>query len=262
MSWQVITLQDVTHEQFQGLFDNQIAAIRVPNFISLTRCNNAVQAIHKHGITYYENVLPKVGKIGIAQTEFLKVENGRDTYFEKSQEAEGVRKQILSDCGDFMNDVVSFMSQFWEGKVKVLRNQKGQKYFAGIIRVINAAMLHSDWAKRDAPGWENQRIKAQLGWNIYLQIGDNGGELVIYRRLWESADEVYKRTEGGYGYTDEVVSDAECVTISPDVGELVLFNSQNYHKVLSTNLTHDRERVSVSSFIGLDEREDSLWLWS
>ena len=64
---------------------------------------------------------------------------------------------------------------------------------------------------------------------------------------------------GSYGYAAELVAGADACTIAPADGDLVLFNSRNFHRVTGGGV--EAERVSVSSFVGLKE-DGALALWS
>lgn len=109
-----------------------------------------------------------------------------------------------------------------------LAREGNREYFAGLLRLVNSsALVHADYGPYDAPGWEIGRISAQLSWNILLREV-KGGECIIYRRFWEgkSDDERFKQPKPGYGYTAEAVEGREVQVVTPEVGELTLFNSR------------------------------------
>ncbi len=260
MSFEIISPSHLTCDALTALLHNEIGAVRIPNFVSANFCRSATAGIKAHGIGFYDNVHPRVGRIGITQNEHKNRPDGKLEYFEKVVNAHELRKRILQESGDCLTFVMDFLQSLWEGKVGLAFEEDLQKfYFAGLVRVIHRALLHFDWAQWDARGWDIERISAQLSWNIYLQTGLVGGATRIYQRLWQESDEVY-RIPGSYGYDTTFIRDCESVTLYPEPGELVLFNSRNFHEVEQTE--GEEERITISSFIGWLESTNQLVFWS
>ncbi|WP_052743325.1 hypothetical protein [Pseudomonas veronii] len=88
-------------------------------------------------------------------------------------------------------------------------------------------------------------MQEQLAWNLYLRVSDTkSGHTHIFDRQWRPADDTLK--EGIYGYNTSVVANAEEAIFAPTVGEVVIFNTRNFHYVEPT----EGERVSFTSAIG------------
>jgi carrier-protein-independent halogenase WelO5-like protein len=257
--WSIIRTDVLTQDVLLALLNNEIGAICLPSFASNAVCTCLVQSIYAHGIDYYKDKYPKVGKIGITQSEHKYTPSQKEEYFAKVSQANRVRQSIFGNSGDLLSDVITTVKRAWAGNVDIAFEKSiQQQYFAGLVRVINQAMLHYDWAPLYDLGWETDKISAQLTWNIYLQVGARGGATRVYRQFGRKADLKYV-TPGGY-FDSKVVTGADFIEIMPEQGELVFFNSQNYHEVEQTE--GEDERITFSSFIGLLGTSDALIFWS
>lgn len=242
------------------LLDNtQILAIRIPHFLSSAVCTEVVASINQHGFDFYQNVTPRVGRIGIAQNEFKRDAASKLAYFAEAPHAHAVRKTIFErGYHDVLPDVMQLVGNAWGNPTRLATEPTGASYFAGMVRMIPSMQLHFDWAQHDARDWAISEIAAQLTWNIYLEVG-SGGDTIVYQREWQRDDNSYK-IPGSYAYAPAVVAGRPSVAVKPQVGDLVLFNSRNYHKVLTTD--DQSERISFTSFIGLMSTEQELVFWS
>ncbi len=129
-------------------------------------------------------------------------------------------------------------------------------YFAGSFRnVMTLGHIHFDFAPFEAVGWNIDAVESQLSWNLYLNQ-PMGGELRVYNRAYQPADEAL-RVPKQYYYENAVVAGVEQFTYHPKIGDVVIFNSRNFHEV--TQVTGDR--YSLSSFIGRTTSGE-LHLWS
>lgn len=134
-------------------------------------------------------------------------------------------------------------------------------YYSGLIRQISRAYLHFDFAPYDAFGWAIENVINQLAWNVYMQTSETGGEIKIYDQQWQPKifdSHKMENNNGSYGFKESVVKNIRSISIQPEVGDLVLFNSRNFHEVLSAS---DTKRISISSFLG--QFSDGNWIaWS
>ncbi|WP_340450477.1 hypothetical protein, partial [Halalkalibacterium halodurans] len=261
--WKVVNADRLTPDLIISLLKGEVGAVRIQNFLSEEACNKCLEAIKNNGVDYYEGVYPKIGKVGITQFEHRFSAEKKKEYFAKAKQANHVRESIFQASNDPVKEVVEAVQEGWEHPVTfAVEKGTNEQYFAGLIRVMNRALLHVDWAGGlDGlfPEWSIGEINAQLAWNIYLQPSNSGGSTIVYRRLWRKSDETFYKLQDSYAYSEEVVADSDFVRIIPQQGELVFFNPQHYHEVQMTE--GDTDRITVSSFIGLmpDQR---LVFWS
>jgi hypothetical protein len=135
-------------------------------------------------------------------------------------------------------------------------------YFAGVIRIFKKGAHHTDSAPRDLPAWSIARIKHQLSWNLYLTVPEYGGEVQIWDRRWRAEDERAYRFDLATkkGYSPEVVDGCRSVVVSPLVGRFAMFNALYYHTVL--DVTGEKPRLAMSSFVGVADESSPLVFWS
>jgi hypothetical protein len=249
-------------EMLNKLFNNEIAAIVVPAFTSQDRCQLAAKAVLAHGIEFYKDVYPKIGKVGITQFEYNRDLVQKNEYFTQARHADAMRRQLFAESGDFVPEVITFFKDAWCGDAQIaMEEDTHQAYFAGLIRVLpKQLLLHYDWAPVDGPNWAICHIAAQLTWNVFLQTGSSGGATIVYKRPWpDESDERYA-VAGSYGFDSAAVKGADFVKLPPRVGDLVIFNSRNFHEVEET--LDGTDRITVSSFVGLLESQNKLVFWS
>ncbi|SDT80505.1 2OG-Fe(II)-dependent halogenase WelO5 family protein [Actinoplanes derwentensis] len=254
--WQVAVADKVDAELLDALFEDRVAAVRIPNFISRQAAEAAVQAVEAHGFDYYQDVEPPIGRIGITQYEHRL--EGMGAYFATAAAADRRRRAVLGADGDLLQKVLGHVGTAWNHPVGTACNADGAEYFAGLVRIINEALLHCDWAPHDAPGWSIASVTGQITWNIYCNLAAEGGTTVVYRRGWDASAEEFA-VDGSYGYDPRLVEGVPSVRIEPRQGDLTFFNSRNFHRVEASS--PDARRISVSSFIGRMPSGD-LIAWS
>jgi 2OG-Fe(II) oxygenase superfamily len=255
-SWDVVEATEFTEELLNGLFDNEIAAVRIPNFISPEACRIGSAAVLSNGFDYYETLDPPLGRIGIAQYDHR---GDKDEYFRLAALAHEKRKELFAEAGDPIPRVADAVSRAWDGKVGLANEDAYGDYFAGIVRVtVKGIKVHCDWAEHDAPGWQVANVTGQLAWNIYMDLTETGGETTVYKRPSDGDIEQY--AEGAFGfYNAKAIESAEGRTVTPRKGELVIFSSRNAHAVAPTGGAGSR--ISSASFIGRLP-DGSIILWS
>lgn len=252
-SWANTEENALSEESLNALLNNEIPNIRIKNFASHDECEMLARNARSHGFDYYENVVPKIGRIGITQFEH---KANKHAYFNK---AENANKTLDKLCEGTVHPIKRLAARISsETKHSLTRGRDGSgEYFAGLIRQINQALLHIDFGPFDGPEWEIGKIDAQLAWNLYLTPVKNGGECLVYNRPWLEMDDVHK-VKNSYAYDHNVVEGSEVMALKPIVGDLVLHNSRNYHEVRQG----EGERLTISSFIGRYPSTNKLFAWS
>ncbi len=246
---------NLTSENLKSLFRNEIASIRIPNFASTEECESFANQVQSFGFDFYENVFPPIGRIGI--TQFEHSNKNKLEYFKAAKNANETYRKISSLSFSPLCRLAEILRETISTEVNIAyENDVYGSYFAGLVRQINQALLHLDFAPLDAPGWEIEKISSQLAWNLYVKAPNSGGVCRVYNRQWQAEDELQK-IPGSYKYSHNLVKDTEFKDNTPIVGDLVIFNSRNFHEVLPAQ----GERITVSSFIG-KMPEGNLVFWS
>ena len=253
--WQTLNDCEMNQKNLQALLRNDIPSIRISQFASSEECNKLALAIEKVGFDFYKNVEPPIGRIGITQFEHRN--SGKLRYFDAVKKAQITYNQVTSFSFDPLKRLATILRQNVSNQVQTAYEKEvGEYYFAGLIRHINVALLHIDFAGLDAPDWGIGNITSQLVWNLYVKAPSQGGICKVYNRQWQSEDEKYK-TPGSYGYDYSLIATSEVKHNIPVTGDLVIFNSRNFHEVLPGI----GERITISSFIGKMPGGD-LVFWS
>jgi|LauGreDrversion4_2_1035121.scaffolds.fasta_scaffold679938_1 hypothetical protein len=262
-TWYTTRQLGFTSENFKLLQKNKIPCVSVKNFLNNSECEKLMDAAKRMGLSYYEGVYPQIGKIGATQFEY----SGKKSsdYFKEAALESEKRKRINDECGlDPVKKVIEYFSLHGMN-LKVAEDSKtGEKYYAGLYRIFepgSSALLHFDYAPFDAKGWAIEKVKYQIAFNIYLKLPSSGGQLVVFNKPWNKAECEKYRLEGAvgsYGFSEKMVESNEKIEIFPENGDLVFFNSRNFHCVRPGN----EHRFSISSFIGKTDSKKSLLLWN
>ena len=241
---------ELNKNSINSLFDNKIPIIIVKNFLSKEICENIKNEIERIWVEYYVKTTPKIGKIGITQYEFS---NNKQDFFNKVNIYNNKMTKIHK-IRNFLIKTISFNNSC-KSTIAFEKEMKSY-YFAGLIRLINnSALLHIDYAPRDAKGWDISKINSQIAWNIFIS-DDPSTKGIVYNKLWEDYDEKFKNVNN-YGYDYSVVNDKDKIEYNSNQGDLVLFNSRNYHEVSKAK----NKTITLSSFIGRLSNENFIF-WS
>lgn len=240
-----------------NLVQGVIGAVTVPEFFSPHECQAIMSGLEHCQLDSYDEALltPRVGKLGPVSYEFYRDGRFSDEYWAQARNSTTARSTLLS--GDDPADIaLGRLRAMWDGPVEVARVD-GKSMFAGLIReMTRGSRIHRDEVVTQFPGVFDDEPMAQLAFNCYIQLPDEGGETIIYRRRWQP---VHEESRDGYGYQPDLVSDAPVLAVRPTLGAAVLIDPRNYHKVMPSGA--GRERVALSFFIGV-MAGGSLLIWS
>lgn len=237
---------------FRALLHNEVPAVRVPRFLTPGTCAALAAAVQRRAILApYRGQSATAGifKLGPMLVEYA---HEPTRYNEAVRTARAAWDAVFAGR-DPVRRVARHLRTVADVSVGI-----SPSYHDGVVQNIEGAMaLHADFAPLDAPGWALERVQAQVAWLIHLRAPASGGETLVYNRFWCAADEQRWRVRNSYHYADGVVAGAQCLTLPFVVGDLVLFNSRNYHTVLHTS----GGRMTVGAFIG-HMPDGSFVMWS
>ncbi|MES2938539.1 MAG: hypothetical protein V4864_12715 [Pseudomonadota bacterium] len=238
-----------------ALLRNEIPFIRIKRFAPPAACEALVARACTEGFSVYRDVEPKINRIGNTVFEYNHISRGE--YFRGNIETRAVQARIFAGSFDPVAQFLALLRAATRYPARIARGDGGEDYYAGLVRRIESGTLvHIDFAPAEQSGWEVGRVKYQLSWNLYLRTTPGGGGRThVYNRQWMPGDDRHR--QGSYGFDPRVVGDAEKATFDPEVGEIVIFNTRNFHCVEETR----GERVTVASAIGMLPNNE-LVLWS
>jgi len=256
-AWDVVHVNELSKDGLAAVLANEIAGLRIPDFVAPADCARGAQAINEHGFDYYEKLEPPLGRIGITQYE-NRLDRAR--YLQQAPAAHATRQGIFAGTGDPVALVADALCAAWPHGAAVATEPGGGRYFAGIVRItVGGIRIHCDWAPQDAPGWAIETATGQLAWNIYYDLTDSGGQTTVYRQPWTPALAEFSDPSAFGYYLPSAVQECPRQVIAPRRGEFVIFNSRNLHAVAPA--LGAGARVSASSFVG-HLPDGSLGLWS
>lgn len=234
------------------LIQNKVPFIRLKNFISTEDANLLLEQLELIGFDFYKNVSPPIGKLGVTVFEN---QDSPLNYFKKSREILSNIKNSAPKHQKLLGKLVQLFGAYGFSIFS-----ENVDYFAGLIRIMKGgALLHIDYAPFDSEKYSINKIETQIACNIFLKTPKQGGELVVHNKKWQLEDEKLKKANS-YGYNKKIVDNVELAKIKPEVGDLILFNSRNYHKVLP-NGNLDENRITFSCFAGINKNNECQ-IWS
>lgn len=242
--WEKKQEYPLTTESLKMLLEHRIPLIRLKDFATPEECEMLYAQSQLLNFNAYQDVTPKIEKVGITVFEYNTI--SKANYFQGVEQATKLRDSIFAAS---FNPLERIMAKFREcgANVRIASEPFYGSYYAGLIRKIeHGTQVHIDFAPLEQSEWEVCTITAQLSWTLYLKLSPNShGKTCIYDRQWEPEDEQYKLDS--YGYSDKVLVDADAIAFQPYVGDVLLFNTTNFHYVEPMN----GQRVAFTSMIGL-----------
>ncbi len=237
-----------TDRHLANLAAGTLAAVRVPHFLDQPTCRAAMQALHRLPTAEYDlaRVPTPIIRFGPALNDYRDSDGQLDAArYWRDAEAARVAWQRAGLRPDPIAVSLARLGAAW-GAAVAQATIGGRPVFGGTLREINAgALVHYDEINREFPGLFDQEIVAQLAFNVWISVPAEGGATTIWRHRWEPADERHRQA---YGYRPETVADHQQVSLTPGLGDALLFNPANFHAV--EPCLHGR-RIAFAFFLGL-----------
>lgn len=253
----------LSSEAIMALLNNEIDVIRVPQFYPKDLCDLlSMKMLSTPLYGTYKNA-PLIGRIG--QAFFETTVSGKDsiTYWENS--INWVR-EMRAACYPYLTPIDKLrleLDEVWSAG-STIASINGKRMFVGLGRVFQAggyAEPHQDILAWDAPNsFEAAMLKGQFAVNTYLKLPECGGQLKIWRIELNKREYDAFKIPGSYGVdVSKLPPASEVISISPVVGELIVFNSRRVHAV---EPSLGGCRIAWSNFVGYLGEDSPLQLWS
>ncbi len=254
-SWKHDQSLSLNASNLAALLHNELPAIRLPNLITARDCHELVVGLEQIGFRKpHYTPTHAVQRFGPSYYEYRN--QGKAAYFATAQRHREIRKLLFSTINDPIQTFVECVRRETSMTLQVAHDDQEGNYFAGAARFGAAPLLHNDSAPRKMPSdWQIAHVTSQLGWNVYLQIPQHGGELVIYDKQWEPDDDQFVDAKGYFDWA--VVEGVESVRLKPAIGEAILFHSFNYHYIVPSS----EPRITMAMFLGQTPAGDLIY-WS
>ncbi|MFN7881997.1 MAG: 2OG-Fe(II) oxygenase [bacterium] len=253
------TRSELTADHIRALARNEVRNIQAQSFVSRAAAEIISSGAIGLGYKPYINV-DNVRRIGMAYYETEHEKSLIEQYFSV---ARGNLEQLRAACdpvGSPMDTVRCLLDEVWPAGAN-LQTLFGRKMFVGLSRMVepNTTFLaHHDIFADDAPGMsESESVISQFGANVYVQVPENGGELLMWHRNMSIA-EFDELRAGEYGIHIDDLPPPD-VVLKPGVGDLLIFDAHKLHAVASPK---DKARLALSFFIAYRGDDQPLTYWS
>ncbi|WP_371503094.1 proline hydroxylase [Kitasatospora sp. NBC_00374] len=237
-----------TDRHLANLAAGTLAAVRVPGFLDSAACRAAVAASGRLPTADYDpaRVPTPIVRFGPALNDYLGQDGDLDAdrYWADAEAARatwhraGMRPDPVAVS-------LARLGSAW-GAAVTPATIGGRAVFGGTLREINSgAPIHYDDVNREAPQLFDQEVVAQLAFNVWVAVPPTGGQTTVWRHRWEPVDERHRRS---YGYRPETVQHCQHVSLTPALGDGLLFNPGNVHAVRPNP---GGRRIAFAYFLGL-----------
>lgn len=249
---------ELSRKSLAALLADEIPAIRIRNFASRDECAAFAEAVRSSGLKFY-SVARRIGYIGMAQYEY-RWNRPKEDFFRDVSAANEKRDAVLRASFNAVQRLIDRLQEHYPaGRVGIAEEELGP-YYAGIIRQASQGVdLHADFAPFNSPAYAIGAIDAQLGWNFYAEELVSGGETTVHHAPWTPEMRPGEIPQS-YDLPRDQVAGAETFTFTPNLGDVVIFNTRNPHEIAGGQAAPGRERISIGSFIGrLPNRDLVMW---
>jgi len=250
--WEDTQIHSLSHASLQALIESRIPAVRIDNFATHEEVQQLLAGLLEHACR--TSSIKQVTRLGISQYE-QGVRASKQAYFALARQLDEDFSRIFAQSFPPVQRLIGKLGEV--GFDADIMSEPGLgNYFAGNGKLRNGfSPIHVDFAAQDSDGWAIAAATAQLAWNLYLRVSEQGGELLLWDKLWSPEDDVHQ-VRDSYFYTEAVVGGARMLSVDVQPGEVIIINSRNYHAVAEA-----RDRLAFGSFISAFE-DGRLRLWS
>lgn len=259
----VRTYNILTAVNFRDVLDNQLGILHVSGYLERDITSYGARAIQSHydDLTLYEGLgyergARRVLKLGASQSEYTGKEPAE--YFAGARVHNARRRSLFPSASDPTDIVLTTLQRIWPQGADIARTGEGIEYCLGLARISRGSFLHFDSAVAfDAPkdsGWDPiDQTTAQVAVNLILDMPPvgSGGELMVWDRQYDTTADRWRKPHAHHDFLPQVTNGCRVAVAAPEVGDLLIFNSRNFHQVVPvTRCEGDAERIALTFFVG------------
>jgi len=257
------------HLSLELLCDQTYAAVVVYGFYSPAQCEQLLASFDEKAATHEAERQPMV--LRRYGTTFQ-----RERYLAQALDNSDLESQKARIFGQRMpealDDLGPACEQYRKALLELLRlngiaanvaTENGLPYSMPCYREFESGGLqvHYDWCPLNDGNFVVGNVTHQLAVNLYASIPTEGGDLFISDVQPDFGRDYSAHSLKPFGFTEEVVGDARRVSVHPELGSLVFFNSLNWHWVSGFKSSTENSRVAFSGFVG-HLPNDNWVVWS
>ena len=235
------------------LVDQTIDCIRIknviPNDIATTLSKNAINNSREHD---------RIENLSITGNTHYHISHNNKEADKNFDSVEAFSEWVQQNSGGSqpLEKIIKLFATMHEQGIHpaVLNKNNNHEVPQAIFRVYDARnspeiLPHQDIIQWDIDTPEAKALDAQAGWNLYLDIPTQGGELLIYDNSIEKTE--YEELAGdSYGIPWGIAGKA-AQKISPEIGELIIIDTRRLHAIKT--VSGEGYRVTLSGFLGYSE---------
>jgi hypothetical protein len=253
----VIFAEEVNGELISNLAENpEIFAIVIPHFYPSDIASKLAEASKnsEHLLGYQQ--APSILRTGITFSETESSPEMRDIYYQKALSQINETRKI---CWPYVSPVDLLRLQLDERYPyygsHLMRLGGDRVMFSGLIRAFEPGVGADP--HQDVIFWDSNRdphafLYNQIAANIYLQTQPQGGELELWDHKCNTQAEYDALRDGDSYGLDHRKLGAPTISIKPEVGNLILFESTRVHAVRPGE---GCSRITMSTFIGYNKNQ-------
>jgi hypothetical protein len=264
----ILTVEALDLNYLKAFFNNEICAIRVPDYISTELCdrlssyflNNDIEEYHHEvrdnkGVQYLKY---GVGRVGIAfNTTYNKAPDSEEISRYYNEALPNMRK-LRNSIAPFLSPIDKLrleMDELWPYNANVAAFE-GKKMFTGIGRIMfpETSYLAETQPHFDSVPDKLSTLIGQFSANIYLTIPPTGGEL----ELWDIPPLPISEIDSADLDKNWRSTLPPSLLIKPKKAEMILINTRRAHAVRKFD---EGKRITIQCFIGL-KSDNSLVFWN
>lgn len=243
-------------ESLRALIENEILAIRIPNFMTEIERSLALK-----NIRYYTEKSTYLWSrdfsvIGTSVGEAHENKEKEDEYFSNAQEVNRLLQSIVFPFGSPMARVAKQILDAWSPGIKIA-SKDGRPFLAEIVRHFRRggkANPHIDQTKTPLLG--HLGLKKRLGCNVYIEMPTEGGSIQFWNRRFSDVEYEAVKTKGGdYGVDRELLGEPS-LSIRPRAPEVVLFDASLPHAV--EEIRGEGDRIVNGGFFAFADYDSPL----
>ncbi|CAB3759068.1 2OG-Fe(II) oxygenase [Paraburkholderia solisilvae] len=234
-------------------------AIRIPGFASPSVIRCAEEHLLAHPERGALGHATEFTRLGIAYAEIRSDEVRRAYHQHAPGNIQRVRR-LFGDLASPVDRLRTLLDDVWPEGARLL-SVDGQKCFVGVCRYLTPGIdlePHIDNLEWTLPKGIRSTLRHQLSANVYLQVPARGGELELWNVAPGKSEYAALQGDRHYGISRKNMRPPD-VVVKPDTGDLIFLNPRFVHAVRPVL---DKDRVTLSAFIGMTSEAEPLVYWS
>jgi hypothetical protein len=234
-------------------------AIRIRGFASPSVIRCAEQRLLAHPERGALGHATEFTRLGIAYAE-IRSDEVRSAYHQHALANIQRVRTLFGDLASPIDRLRTLLDDVWPDGARLL-SVDGRKCFVGVCRYLTPGIdlePHIDSLEWTLPKDIAWTLRYQLSANIYLQVPSHGGELELWNVAPDPSEYASLQGDRHYGISREKMSAPDAI-VKPDSGDLIFLNPRFVHAVRPVL---DKDRVTLSAFVGVMSETEPLVYWS